>query len=149
MSKNMKKLRRRSLQKMDSFKSSTWSQTSRSKSHYRKNYEKLVSNNGHQPLFTPTKSFNVFENLKTIQGMPKSRPKSSKSSKISKTPSQTPAHKKYMSRQSISSEESIDDTILVAKKRPFGVNINVSNTDVNFICAPGIPFKTPKNKKIS
>jgi hypothetical protein len=63
----------------------------------------------------------------------------------------TPFHRKYFSRQSVSSEDSIDDTIVINEKRPFGLDINFSNTEVDFITTPKnlAPFKTPKNKKVS
>jgi hypothetical protein len=57
---------------------------------------------------------------------------------------------KYFTRQSVSSEDSIDDTIVMPVKRPLGVNLNFSNTQANFMYASQnlVPFKTPKNKKV-
>jgi hypothetical protein len=79
MKKDMVKMRRKSLETIELYKNSNYDKFNdsrvTSKSQYRKSYEILKNNNVFQPLFTPSKSFNVFENIKSIQGMGAREPK--------------------------------------------------------------------------
>ena len=69
----MNKMRQKSLKTMELYKSGNFDTLNHSrvtsKSQYRKSYEILRTNNACQTIFTPSKSFNIFENIKTIQGM--------------------------------------------------------------------------------
>jgi hypothetical protein len=103
---------------------------------------------GFQPSFTPCKSFNIFENIRSTQSQEKGKKKVSVKIEKFENSNYFPMHKKKVSRQSISSEESIDDTFKLSRTHHhFQSGFRLSG-NMNFTCAPAmVPFKTPKAKK--
>ena len=77
--KDMNEMQQKSQKTIEFYKSSIYETPNynrvTSKSQYRRSYDKLKTNNVFNPLFTPSKSFSIFENIKSIQGIDAKEPK--------------------------------------------------------------------------